>query len=221
VDFWATWCPPCMAELPSVITAYKKYQDQGFEIIGVSNDFQRQDLLQFLSRDPGVVWPQLFSPSSSANHWNVLTEKYGVDSIPRVYLIDRDGILRSVTARGQLDALIPKLLAETPDPEKWAAVGQKTSSPVGGEGVSTATNTAPSHNAAAGITALPTPTPPTVPPAGDDAIKAGRVLQLAKSYISAERFDQARAKLESIVASYAQTPAAAEAKTLLTQIEGK
>ena len=47
VDFWATWCPPCRGEVPNVVAAYTKYHDQGFEIVGVSLDKDKERLLAF------------------------------------------------------------------------------------------------------------------------------------------------------------------------------
>lgn len=124
IDFWATWCPPCREELPKVIAMYKKYHDQGFEIIGVSNDFDRRELVQFLKSNPGMQWPQLFGPSSRPDHWNVLSVRYGVNAIPTCYLIDRKGILRLMTiGSGRAEEILPTLLDEKPAPApKPAAV---------------------------------------------------------------------------------------------------
>ncbi|HEY2587938.1 MAG TPA: TlpA disulfide reductase family protein [Tepidisphaeraceae bacterium] len=114
IDFWATWCPPCRAEMPKVIELYKKYHDQGFEIMGVSNDSDRRELLQFVRDNPDIKWPQLFGPASTAPHWHQLSARFDVNAIPTVYLIDRNGTLRSMTARGELETLVPELLAEKP-----------------------------------------------------------------------------------------------------------
>lgn len=114
VDFWATWCPPCREELPKVIEIYNKYHDQGLEIVGVSNDSNRKELLDFLKDNPDIKWPQLYGPASTPSHWHQLSARYEVNSIPTVYLIDRNGILRTMTARGQLEKLIPELLDEKP-----------------------------------------------------------------------------------------------------------
>ena len=51
VDFWATWCPPCVAISPDILGLYKKYHDKGFEIVGVSADSDKQALLNFVKKE--------------------------------------------------------------------------------------------------------------------------------------------------------------------------
>jgi thiol-disulfide isomerase/thioredoxin len=87
VDFWATWCPPCIVELPNVLAAYQKYHDKGFEIIGISLDKDKARLEDFLEEN-GMDWPQYFDGKG----WdNELSNKYGVNSIPTTYLLGPDG----------------------------------------------------------------------------------------------------------------------------------
>jgi thiol-disulfide isomerase/thioredoxin len=59
LDFWATWCGPCVEEVPHVVAAYRKYHDQGFEIVGVSLD-QDKDAVQAFTAANGMTWPQYF-----------------------------------------------------------------------------------------------------------------------------------------------------------------
>src|SRR5438552_19207365 len=61
LDFWATWCAPCRAELPKVVAAYNQYHDKGFEVLSVSLDRPKQGpaLLQF-AKDNSMTWPQIY-----------------------------------------------------------------------------------------------------------------------------------------------------------------
>ena len=114
VDFWATWCGPCIRELPRVVEAYEKWHGDGLEVLGVSCDKEGADLRRFLRKNPRVAWPQLFGDGGGG--WHPLATQYGVKSIPTMFLIDRNGICRSVTARQNFEQLIPELLAEEVKP---------------------------------------------------------------------------------------------------------
>jgi thiol-disulfide isomerase/thioredoxin len=97
VEFWATWCGPCRAELPNIIATYKKYHDRGFEIIGVSLDSDRDKLESFLKKQK-MTWPQYFDCLG----WeNKLAGKYGVESIPFTILIGPDGKIIGTDLRGE------------------------------------------------------------------------------------------------------------------------
>jgi len=110
VDFWATWCGPCRAELPRVKKAYADFHDKGLEVLGVSCDNDANDLAQFLKTNPDMPWPQLFDAKTPG--WHPLAKSYGINGIPTMFLIDKKGIVRSVTARENFEDEIPKLLAE-------------------------------------------------------------------------------------------------------------
>lgn len=107
IDFWATWCPPCMEEVPRVAKLYKDYHDKGLEIVGVSSDQDKRDLTSFLKNHPEMPWPQMFVGGSS---WHPLTKKFEINGIPCMYLIDRQGILRTTNARSEAEKLLPELL---------------------------------------------------------------------------------------------------------------
>ncbi|HSY17761.1 MAG TPA: TlpA disulfide reductase family protein [Candidatus Acidoferrales bacterium] len=97
IDFWATWCGPCKAEMPNVIATYNKYRAQGFDIIGISLDDDKAALMNFTPAH-GMAWAQFFDGQG----WkNKLATKYGVHSIPMDYLLDRHGIIIGKELRGE------------------------------------------------------------------------------------------------------------------------
>jgi thiol-disulfide isomerase/thioredoxin/protocatechuate 3,4-dioxygenase beta subunit len=97
VQFWATWCPPCVAEIPHVAEVYKEFGDHDrFALIGISLD-QNEDLLrQFLSKNK-VNWPQVNGAKSGAI---AMADAYGVDAIPALFLIGPDGKILRTDLRG-------------------------------------------------------------------------------------------------------------------------
>ncbi len=110
VDFWATWCKPCVRSLPDLTAARHKYAAQGLAVVGVSSDREAEALTKFLAARPELDWPQLFEPGQAG--WHPLATSLGVTAIPRLFLIDKMGVLRSVDAHGKLDELLVRLLAE-------------------------------------------------------------------------------------------------------------
>lgn len=111
LDFWATWCGPCLAELPNVKQVYHKYRDEGFIVIGISLDSDRQALETFLM-EQGIEWPQIFDGKG----WdNEISDLYRVYSIPSTFLVDRDGIIRYTDLRGRsLERSVKELLRVSP-----------------------------------------------------------------------------------------------------------
>ena len=109
LDFWATWCGPCLVEMPNVKRIYQKYKKQNFQIIGISLDTDISKLRSYLKRE-GITWPQYFD---GAGWENSIAQKYGINSIPRMYLIDGDGIIRKENVRGRaLELAVSELVRE-------------------------------------------------------------------------------------------------------------
>jgi peroxiredoxin len=107
IDFWATWCIPCVIKLPEIQKAYDKFHSKGLEVVGVSLDEEKEKLQQF-TKQKKLPWPEFFD----GKKWeNKLAVKYGVNQTPTTYLLDRDGkIIARLNGDEDLDAEISKAL---------------------------------------------------------------------------------------------------------------
>jgi thiol-disulfide isomerase/thioredoxin len=111
VDFWATWCGPCIDEMPNMKKLYAEYKDKGVEFIGVSLDQSKEkgglDKLKKYVADNEIAWPQYYQ----GNYWeSEFSSSWGIGSIPCIFIIDADGKLYSTEASRKLDTLIPEVL---------------------------------------------------------------------------------------------------------------
>ena len=98
LDFWASWCGPCRRENPSVVRAYEKYKDLGFEVFSVSLDSDASRWKKAIEQDQ-LTWPN--HVSDLAGWRNAASREYGISSIPHTMLIDRDGRILATHLRGQ------------------------------------------------------------------------------------------------------------------------
>lgn len=103
IDFWASWCGPCIRELPNVVKAYERFHDKGLEIVGVSLDKDKARWLAAIEQT-GQKWPQM----SDLKGWDCAgTQIYGIQSIPANVLIDSQGKIVARDLRG--DALLEEI----------------------------------------------------------------------------------------------------------------
>ena len=107
VDFWASWCGPCRAEMPEIKAHYQAYRNRGFEVVAISLDEDRAKLDEFLAATQ-IPWVTLFEPDGKTNP---TATRYGITSLPTSVLIDKSGRVVSLNARGEeLTKLLNQLL---------------------------------------------------------------------------------------------------------------
>ncbi|HTL31070.1 MAG TPA: TlpA disulfide reductase family protein [Tepidisphaeraceae bacterium] len=112
VDFWATWCGPCVAEMPHMKELYAKYKDQ-VAFIGVSLDQPEKDggltaLKDFIKQNE-IPWPQYYQGDSWGGKFSA---SWGIQSVPTVFLVGADGKIVTTNARGGVEHLLDGLLAQ-------------------------------------------------------------------------------------------------------------
>ena len=106
LDFWATWCGPCIVEMPKVKRTYKKYKDQNFQIIGVSLDRSMEPLEVYIQKE-GLAWLHYWDKSREVSNL------YGVRGIPSTFLIDGKGIIREANLGGfDVESAVSELVKE-------------------------------------------------------------------------------------------------------------
>ncbi len=98
VNFWATWCPPCRAEMPAIQAAYTKYQPQGFMVLAVTADAQPSDVTDFF-QVRGLSFPALLDDGQ-------VHAAYRANGLPASFFIDRQGVVRAIHHGAMSEAVI-------------------------------------------------------------------------------------------------------------------
>ncbi|RYG68523.1 redoxin domain-containing protein [bacterium] len=107
IDFWATWCSPCVAALPEVEKVYKKYHAKGLQVVSISLDEEKSDLTSFLKKHK-LPWTQVFDGKA----WKTKPAvDYGVKAIPFMLIIGKDGKIAAIDPQEKLDAAVKAALA--------------------------------------------------------------------------------------------------------------
>ena len=106
LDFWATWCGPCIVEMPKVKKTYETYKDQKFQIIGISLDRSKEPLAEYIEKE-GIAWRNYWDEDRS------IRTLYGVQAIPTAFLIDGEGIIQKASLGGfDVETAVAELVKE-------------------------------------------------------------------------------------------------------------
>jgi thiol-disulfide isomerase/thioredoxin len=120
IDFWATWCGPCVGEIPHMKEIYAKYKDKGVEFVGISLD-KTKDPLEAFVKDKGLAWTMTYDGQQ-----NPAATKYKINSIPAVWVVGKDGKIVTETARGRLEHVLDKALGVKDAPTSTATTQPAT-----------------------------------------------------------------------------------------------
>jgi len=111
LNFWATWCPPCRAEMPAIQSVYERYRDQGFTVLAVDVGEGDAQVGAFVD-EQGLTFPILMDRDANVSH------RYQVRAMPSTFFIDPSGVIREVTLGGPMteafiESQVTSLLAES------------------------------------------------------------------------------------------------------------
>ncbi len=104
VNFWATWCAPCRAEMPAIDRVYRAQRERGFEVLGVDVQESDADVLAFLG-EVGVSFPSAIDRSGD------VTRRFRANALPTTFLIDQQGTIRDVRVGPLTESMLEERLA--------------------------------------------------------------------------------------------------------------
>jgi cytochrome c biogenesis protein CcmG/thiol:disulfide interchange protein DsbE len=97
INFWATWCPPCRAEMPAIQQVYDRYREQGFTVLAVNQQEGATQVGPFADQ-MGLTFPILMDRDGS------VSARYQVNGLPSTFFVDRAGVVQNVTLGGPMTA---------------------------------------------------------------------------------------------------------------------
>ncbi len=115
IDFWATWCGPCKAEMPGLKRLREAYGPEKFEIVGVNVDTEKEDVQKYLAQT-GIAWPQLYEENQEASDPKWPARYYDIRALPTTILVNAEGKVVALNPRGPiLEEELTKLLGPVPE----------------------------------------------------------------------------------------------------------
>ena len=219
IDFWATWCGPCMAEAGHMVETNNKYGPKGLQIIGISLDDDRA-ALENVIKSQNFSWPQFFDGQGWGNRF---ARGWGVKSIPRTFLLDTNGTVVWSGHPGRMDQPIEEAFAKTPPQLIDPAVAVAAAAML--EQVEASIKSGDNAGAIKRFAALP-PEARKDPQIDERAKSAESQLATAATAMLADvepmiqqkQFAPAQAKLKELAAALGTSEAAAQAKKRLSEL---